>query len=69
MLLVVLPVIFMTLYFAWKYRASNEKADYQPDWHHSTKIELAVWLIRWRSLSFSARSPGSAPTSLIRIAR
>ena len=45
MLLVVLPVIFMTLYFAWKYRASNEKADYQPDWHHSTKIELAVWLI------------------------
>ena len=45
MLLVVLPVIFMTLYFAWKYRATNEKADYQPDWHHSTKIELGVWLI------------------------
>lgn len=45
MLLVVIPVIVMTLYFAWKYRASNEKADYQPDWHHSTKIELAVWLI------------------------
>ncbi|GAA0595976.1 ubiquinol oxidase subunit II [Paenochrobactrum glaciei] len=45
MLLVVIPVIFMTLYFAWKYRASNEEADYQPDWHHSTKIELAVWLI------------------------
>ncbi len=42
---IMLPVIFMTLYFAWKYRASNEKADYQPDWHHSTKIELAVWLI------------------------
>lgn len=45
MLLVVVPVIFMTLFFAWKYRASNEHADYQPDWHHSTKIELAVWLI------------------------
>ncbi len=45
MLLVVLPVIFMTLYFAWKYRATNEKADYEPDWHHSTRIELAVWLI------------------------
>lgn len=45
MLLVVLPVIFLTLYFAWKYRASNDKAEYQPDWHHSTKIELVVWLI------------------------
>ncbi|WP_343313217.1 ubiquinol oxidase subunit II [Brucella sp. BE17] len=45
MLLVVLPVIFMTLFFVWKYRATNEEADYQPDWHHSTKIELAVWLI------------------------
>ncbi|MFC4626391.1 ubiquinol oxidase subunit II [Daeguia caeni] len=45
MLLVVVPVIVLTLCFAWKYRASNEKADYQPDWHHSTKIELVVWLI------------------------
>lgn len=45
MLLVVVPVILATLFFAWKYRATNEKADYQPDWHHSTKIELAVWLI------------------------
>jgi len=45
MLLVVLPVIFMTLYFAWKYRATNDKAEYKPDWHHSTKIEAAVWLI------------------------
>ncbi len=45
MLLVVLPVIFMTLFFAWRYRSTNEKADYQPDWHHSTRIELVVWLI------------------------
>lgn len=45
MLLVVIPVIGMTLYFAWKYRATNEKAEYLPDWHHSNKIELAVWLI------------------------
>lgn len=45
MLLVVLPVIFMTLFFAWKYRASNEKAEYLPDWHHSNRIEAAVWLI------------------------
>ncbi len=45
MLLVVVPVIIMTLAFAWKYRASNKAATYTPDWSHSTKIELAVWII------------------------
>ncbi|MEG1038830.1 MAG: ubiquinol oxidase subunit II [Pseudomonas sp.] len=45
MLLVVIPVIFMTLAFAWKYRASNKAATYTPDWSHSTKIEVAVWTI------------------------
>lgn len=43
MLIVVIPVIFMTIIFAWKYRASNTKATYTPDWSHSTKIEIAVW--------------------------
>ena len=32
MLLVVVPVIVMTLAFAWKYRASNTKARYEPKW-------------------------------------
>ena len=45
MLLVVIPVIIMTLAFAWKYRASNKAATYTPDWSHSTKIEAAVWII------------------------
>ncbi|MBV0933531.1 ubiquinol oxidase subunit II [Marinobacterium weihaiense] len=45
MLIVVIPVIFMTLFFAWKYRASNHKATYMPKWSHSTRIELVVWLI------------------------
>lgn len=45
MLLVVVPVIVMTLAFAWKYRASNTKATYMPDWAHSTRIELVVWLV------------------------
>lgn len=45
MLLVVVPVILMTLAFAWKYRASNTKATYMPDWSHSTRIEIVVWLI------------------------
>ena len=43
MLLVVVPVIAMILIFAWRYRASNEKAEYQPDWSHSTRIEVVVW--------------------------
>jgi cytochrome o ubiquinol oxidase subunit 2 len=43
MLLVVVPVIAMVLVFAWRYRASNEKADYAPNWSHSTKIEVVVW--------------------------
>jgi len=43
MLLVVVPVIAMILVFAWRYRASNERADYAPDWSHSTRIELVVW--------------------------
>ncbi|WP_454763463.1 ubiquinol oxidase subunit II [Cupriavidus campinensis] len=45
MLLVVVPVIVLTLAFAWKYRASNKSATYTPDWSHSTKIEVVVWLI------------------------
>lgn len=43
MLLVVIPVIAMTLVFAWKYRASNKNARYEPNWCHSTKIEMFCW--------------------------
>jgi len=45
MLIVVIPVIFLTLLFAWRYRASNKAAEYRPDWSHSTAIEVAVWTI------------------------
>lgn len=45
MLLVVVPVIVMTIWFAWKYRASNTKATYSPRWAHSTAIEVVVWTI------------------------
>lgn len=45
MLLVVVPVIALIFIFAWRYRASNEKADYQPNWAHSNRIEAVVWLI------------------------
>ena len=45
MLLVVVPVILMTLVFAWKYRASNKNATYAPKWSHSTKIEVVIWTV------------------------
>ena len=45
MLIVVVPVIALTLLFAWRYRASNVKAEYRPDWSHSNRIEAVIWLI------------------------
>ena len=45
MLVVVVPVIVLTLAFAWWYRASNKRATYSPDWSYSGHIELVVWSI------------------------
>lgn len=45
MLIVVIPVIVMAIWFAWKYRASNTSATYSPRWSHSTAIEVVVWTI------------------------
>lgn len=43
MLLIIVPVIALTLLFAWHYRASNKAANYDPEWHHSTQLEVAIW--------------------------
>lgn len=45
MLLIIVPVIVLTIVFAWRYRksAANVHADYQPDWNHSTQLELVIW--------------------------
>lgn len=43
MLLIIVPVMALTVLFAFKYRASNRDAEYQPDWDHSTRIELVIW--------------------------
>ena len=43
MLIIVIPVILLTLIIAWRYRASNKKANYQPEWCHSNMIELVCW--------------------------
>ncbi|MFG6428316.1 ubiquinol oxidase subunit II [Roseateles sp. LYH14W] len=43
MLLIIVPVIALTLYFAFRYRQSNTEATYDPDWDHSTRLELVIW--------------------------
>jgi cytochrome o ubiquinol oxidase subunit 2 len=45
MLAVVIPVIVLTLAFAWWFRAGNQKARYLPDWEYSGRIEMIVWAI------------------------
>lgn len=59
MLLIVIPVIFMALFFSWRYRAKNQ-ATYTPNWSDSIKLEVMLWflpiiiivvlsIITWRS--------------------
>jgi len=46
MMIVVIPVIGMTVWFAIKYRAnSTKKAEYKPHWEHSNLIEVVVWSV------------------------
>ena len=43
MLVIIIPVMALTLLFAWRYRANNKAATYRPDWDHSTHLELVIW--------------------------
>jgi len=43
MTIVVAPVLFLTFFFAWKYRSGNTKAKYSPDFDHSTLAEVVWW--------------------------
>jgi len=45
MAIVIIPVLFMSVYFPYKYRHSNKDEEYKPKWEHSTKIEIVVWTI------------------------
>jgi len=45
MLVIVIPTIFATLLFAWRFRASNRSARYQPGFVYSGRIELVVWAV------------------------
>jgi cytochrome o ubiquinol oxidase subunit 2 len=43
MLIIIVPVIMLTLLFARRYRASNTSAKYDPEWSHSTTLEVVIW--------------------------
>ena len=44
MSLIIIPVIFLTFLFAWRYRASRN-AQYSPHFAHSTILEIIWWTI------------------------
>jgi len=43
MLVIIVPVMVLTVLFAWRYRAANKEARYEPEWDHSTQLELVIW--------------------------
>lgn len=43
MLLIIVPVIALIIVFAWRYRANNKEATYDPNFDHSTALELVIW--------------------------
>ena len=45
MLIVVIPVFILLAVFSWRYRASNTKAKYTPDWHSNKILETIWWTI------------------------
>lgn len=45
MLLIVIPVMVLIALTAWRYRESNAAARNDPDWDHSTRLELVIWSI------------------------
>lgn len=45
MLIIVVPMFVLLFTFAWKYRAGNSKAKYEPERSHGGWSELALWAI------------------------
>ena len=45
MLIVILPVMALTVFFALKYREDNKNATYAPDWDHSISLEIVIWAV------------------------
>ena len=43
MLLIIVPVMILTVLFAWHYRKGNARATYDARFDHSTSLELVIW--------------------------
>src|ERR1044072_4213247 len=52
MLAIVVPTILLAFWVAWRYRASNDKAEYLPYWSYSGRIEAVVWSIPILTIMF-----------------
>jgi cytochrome o ubiquinol oxidase subunit 2 len=52
MLAIVIPTILLAFWMAWRYRASNRKAEYLPYWSYSGQIEAVVWSIPILTIMF-----------------
>jgi len=52
MLAIVIPTILLAFWMAWRYRASNAKAQYLPEWSYSGRIEAVVWSIPTLTIMF-----------------
>ena len=44
MMIVVIPVFIMAAWFSWRYRATNARARYQPEWL-SNKVDAVTWIL------------------------
>jgi cytochrome o ubiquinol oxidase subunit 2 len=45
MLAIIIPTLLLAAWMAWRYRASNTRAEYLPYWSYSGRIEAVVWSI------------------------
>ena len=45
MLGIIIPTALLVTWFLWRYRASTSRGSYDPNWSHSTTIEVVVWSV------------------------
>lgn len=52
MLIIIVPVIVLTIGFAFWYRAGNSRATYAPEWTYSGRVELITWAVSLMMIMF-----------------
>jgi len=45
MLIIVIPTLFMTVFFVYKYRSSKKNMEYDPTWKDSKTLEIIIWTV------------------------